>query len=118
LANNVGDQTNGVYFQLLGSPTPDTNWFIVTANASTRTRVNTGIAYAANTWFKLKLTVNAAGTSVQANINGSDVGTAITTNIPTVAISPLVKVDGIAGGTASDTDIDFCRIVKTLTTSR
>jgi hypothetical protein len=69
-SNAVGDQLNGVYFQLLGSPVPDINWFIVTANAGTRTRVNTGIAYAANTWTKLKITVNAAGTSVQANING------------------------------------------------
>lgn len=113
--NTTGDQNNGVYFQLL---TADTNWQIVTASAGTRTRVNTGIAYVANTWFKLKLTVNAAGTSVQANINGVDVGTAITTNIPTVAVSPIFKVDGIAGGTASDTDADYFKFLKTLTVSR
>jgi hypothetical protein len=114
-AATAGDQVNGVYFQLL---TGDTNWFIVTANASTRTRVDTGIAYVANSWFKLKLTVNAAGTSVQANINGTNVGTAITTNIPTAAISPMAKVDGIASGTASDTDIDFFSLSHALTTTR
>lgn len=114
-ANAAGDQVNGVYFQV---QTGDTNWFIVTANASTRTRVDTGVAYAINAWIKLKLTINAAGTSVQANINGVNVGTAITTNIPTAAISPIVKLDGIAGGVASDTDVDFYRIIKTLTTPR
>lgn len=114
-AATAGDQLNGVYFQCLGA---DVNWFIVTASGGTRTRVDTGILYVPNTWFKLKLTVNAGGTSVQANINGTNVGTAITTNIPTVAISPLAKVDGIVGGVASDTDLDFFRIVKTLTTAR
>lgn len=114
----VGDQNNGVYFQLLGSPSPDTNWHIVTASGGTRSRVNTGIPYAVSTWFKLKLTVNAAGTSVQANINGVDVGTPITTNIPSVAISPIAKVDGIAGGTSSDTDIDFFKFLKTLSSAR
>lgn len=118
VSNAVGDQNNGVYFQLLGSPTPDTNFFIVTASSGTRTRVNTGIPYVAATWYKLKLTINSAGTSVQANIDGVDVGTAITTNIPASAISPLLKVDGIAGGTASDTDIDLFKFLKTLTTSR
>lgn len=111
----VGDQANGIYFQVLSA---DTNWFIVSSNASTRTRVDTGIAYATNTWIKLKFTINADGTSIQANINGSNVGTAITTNIPTSAISPLAKVDGIAGGTASDTDIDIFKLTKTLTTPR
>jgi len=114
-SNAVGDQVNGVYFRLL---TAGTNWEIVTANASTRTAVDTGIAYVANSWFTLKITINAAGTSVQANINGTNAGTAITTNIPTVAIGPLAKVDGIAGGTAADTDIDFFRYQETLTTSR
>jgi len=110
-----GDQANGIYFQLLSS---DTNWHLVTANASTRTRVDTGIAYAANTWYKLQIQINDAGTSVQALINGATAGSAITTNIPTVALSPLVKVDGVAGGTASDTDIDLFYMTKTISTAR
>lgn len=118
VSNNVGDQTNGIYFQVLGSPTPDTNWFLVCANAGTRTRSDTGIAYAANAWVNMKFVVNAAGTSVQAFMNGSSAGSAITTNIPSVATSPIVKVDGIAGGVASDTDVDAFFMKKTLTSAR
>lgn len=115
VSNAVGDQANGIYFR---AQTLDTNWFLVGAAASSRTANNTSTAYAANTWIKLKITCNAAGTSCQGNINGSDVGSPVTTNLPTSAISPIVKVDGIAAGVASDTDIDVFEYRKTLTTPR
>lgn len=112
LGNNDvgGDQNNGVYFQFLDT---DTNWFLVSANSATRTRVNTTTAVSSGTWVRFGFVVNSAGTSIQAYINGSPVGSPITTNIPSSGISPIIKAD--ANGTiAATTDIDYYFLKQTL----
>jgi len=104
--NSVADHTNGVYFsfdKVIG----DINWFLVTANAGVRTRADTGIPVVANQFYNLKYVGNAAGTSIQAFIDGVSVGAAIVTNIPTVALQWIYKVDGIVAGTNADVDIDY-----------
>lgn len=98
----VGDQSNGVYFEYVGG---DTNWQLTTNNGGTKTRRDTTFAVVNNNWVHLKMT--KTGSSIQANINGSDLGAAVTTNIPTAVINPLFKIDsdGLESG-SSDVDID------------
>ncbi len=60
------------------------NWQIRTASNSTRSWTTTTTAVAAATWYKLRVEVNAAGTSATFYINGTNVGT-IATNIATAA---------------------------------
>lgn len=113
----VGDQNNGVYFQVLGGGAPDTNWHLVAANSGTRTRLNSGIAFVSGNWIKLEFEVNASGTSIEGFIDGLSIGT-ITTNIPAGAISPVFKTDGIAAGVAIPFDVDLFRLKQVFTTPR
>lgn len=118
VVNAVGGQANGIYFQYIGGASPDTNWHLVTANGGVRTRRDTGIPYASGGWIRLRFTINAAGTSIQANVNGADVGAAITTNIPTIALSLLFKADAITGGATTNYDVDYVYLKQTFTTAR
>lgn len=111
----VTDHTNGVYFEVT---TTDTNWQLVSRSGGVSTRRDTGIAYASATWFRLRFTVNAAAASIQASINGTDAGAAITTNIPAAAISPFAKTVGIAAGSSTPWDIDYYYLTQTFTTAR
>lgn len=109
--------TDGVYFRIL---TGGTNWEFVSANGGTRTVVDTGIAYTSTNWIRLGFTINAAGTSIQARVNGTDAGSAITTNIPTAALSLTFLSGALAagGGSNSTLDADFVRLVIKYTGDR
>ena len=108
--NISGDQDDGVYFQFLAA---DSNWFLVSASGGVRTRVDTLKTIVATEWVRFTFTINSAGTSIQAAINGVDAGSAITTNIPSLPISPLFKADG--NGVSADTsDFDYFYISQTL----
>jgi hypothetical protein len=76
-----GEAGNGIYFRYdrLGL---GVNWFLVTAKAGTRTRVDTGVAVITGAWIELAFTVDAGATSVQAVINDSNAGSPSVTNIP------------------------------------
>ena len=75
------DFVDGAYFEYSDAgSTP--NWYRCTASNSTRTKTDTGVAAVAGAWTRLKVVVNAAGTSVEYFINGTSVGSN-TTNIPT-----------------------------------
>ena len=66
------------------------------------------------------VTINAAGTSIQARVNGTDVGSAITTNIPSVAISPTFLSGALAagGGSNSTLDADYMKVAISYTGNR
>lgn len=72
--------TDGIYFTQVDNVNSG-KWQFNCANASTVTSVDTGIA-GSTSITRLGFTTNAAGTSIQAVINGANAGTAITTNIP------------------------------------
>lgn len=102
--------TEGVYWRIL---TGGTNWELVAASGGVRSTADSGIAYTTGNWIRLGFTINAAGTSIQGRINGSNVGSAITTNIPTVAISPVFLSGALAagGGSNSTLDADYMRTI-------
>ena len=114
----TGAPTDGAYFKY--DSTVSANWYMCTVSNTTLTATDTGVAAVAGAWIRLKVVVNAAGTSVGYFINGISVGTN-TTNIPTgtgretAAIYSIVKS---AGTTARTTDIDWVWIHIDLSTSR
>jgi hypothetical protein len=93
------------------------NWTISTINASTVTNTDSGIAVAADTWYKLRAVVNAAATSVEYFINDVSVGT-VTTNIPTVNIAPRASMAKTVGTAARMVYVDYFRLYQRLTSSR
>lgn len=119
--NTTGDAANGAYFLYDTAGTfgaASVNWQICTANASTRTKTTTGTAVSATGFVKLGIQVNAAGTSVDFFINGTNVGT-ITTNIPTgTAFGTGTKIIKSAGTTARTVIVDYFKYMYVFTTPR
>lgn len=71
------------------------NWVAQCTSAGTTTFVDTGVPYAVNTWYNLRIV--STPTSVTAYINGTLVST-ISTNIPTTAVmGPVLAVTWQAG---------------------
>jgi hypothetical protein len=96
------------------------NWLLVARAAGTETVVDTGVAHVSGNWVKVGFVTNAGATSIQAYINGTAVGTAITTNIPSVAMSPMIKADALAAGGGSNVpcDSDYYYLKQVITTPR
>jgi hypothetical protein len=76
------DFVDGAYFEY--DRLINVNWLCATANNSARTKADSGVAVGAAAWIRLKVVVNAAGTSVAFYINGTLVATNVL-NIPTGA---------------------------------
>jgi hypothetical protein len=57
----------------------------VTANNSTFSRTSASSAVSANTWYRLRIVVNSDGSSASFYINGTLLGSALTSNIPKAA---------------------------------
>jgi len=109
------DEANGVYFEYARAATG--NFFVIkTANSNSRTPFTTTQSVAAATWYKLKIVVNAAASSVEYFINGTSVGFLIV-NIPTTTISPHMSALRSAG-TGGNFNIDYFFLTQTFTTSR
>jgi hypothetical protein len=114
-----GDFTDGAYFEYSDAgATP--NWYKCTAANSVRTKTDTTVAVVTGAWTRLKIVVNADGTSVEYFINGVSVGV-VTTDIPlgagrgTTAILSIKKSNGI---TPREVDIDWVWIHINLTATR
>jgi hypothetical protein len=104
----IGDASNCIcigYSSTINSG----NWRGTTRNASTSTFVNSSIAVAANTWYKLQIRINAAGTNVEFFIDGVSIGSS-TTNIPTgnaMRLMASIEKQGTSSATSRSMDIDY-----------
>lgn len=120
LADNsgAGNAVDGVYFSHESS---SANWLINTANNSTRTTQDSGIAIAADTWTKLQVVVNADGDEATFLIDGVEAG-----NSPIIANLPgsgrdfglVLKIEKTVGVTARTFTVDYVQMVQNLTTAR
>jgi hypothetical protein len=91
-----GTETDGVFFTyeeggLFNGTVASAKWQCVTVANSVRTLTNTSTTVTAATWNKLRIEVNAAGTSVTFYVNGTAIATH-TTNIPLGSNSRYLNV--------------------------
>lgn len=120
----TSDPTDGVWFEY--SQAGSALWRCKTAAASTETTLASALTVVANTWYKLKFIVNAAGTSVTFYISGAGgglpsttIGT-ISTNLPTTTtnIQPFFQIRKTVGATVVAFDIDYFQMSVVLTNLR
>jgi hypothetical protein len=91
-----GTETDGVFFTyeeggVFNGTAASPNWQCVTVANSVRTLTTTSTAVSASAWNKLRIEINAAGTSVAFYVNGTLVATH-TTNIPLGSNSRYLNV--------------------------
>ena len=114
---NPTDQVNGVYFEY-SDDINSGNWNYKTAAASSRTTSTSSTAVTTG-WHNLTITINAAASSISFTVDGVSLGAAITTDIPTAAISPFFYLgDTVGAVTAGSVLIDLFSMTQTLTTPR
>jgi hypothetical protein len=110
----AGDMVDGVYFSYSDADDGGV-WRGCTANNSVRSTVP-GSVVAADTWYKLKASVNAAGTLVRFSVNGVWIGD-LNANIPITnarATGPICKLEKSIGLTARLAYIDSYFLNKTI----
>ena len=120
--NNSVSVSNGVLFVydssgVVTGSTASPNWQVCTDSANTRTFTTTSIAVTANTWYNLKIIVNAAGTSVDFYINDVLVKTE-TRTIPILPVGMMTQIFKGGGTTARTLHVDYMRYKQKFTTSR
>lgn len=124
ISNNSSiDQAHGVYFLydnggVTTGSSASTNWQTVSAAGGTKT-FNTGLVttvVAVNTWYKLKIIINAAGTQADFYINNTLVATH-TANIPTLGGFGMF-IGQSAGAGLCFISVDYMSANSTFTTPR
>ena len=113
--SNSTDCANGVYFEY--DLSVDTHWRTKTAAASSRTATNTSITVAADTWVRLTMDINAAGSSVVFSIDGTPVKTE-TLTMPTLTVTPMLQIIESTGASPRFVYIDYFKFDETFTTPR
>ena len=109
------DPGNGVYFQYTHTVNSG-NWQIVTNHAGTKTTQNTSTP-AAIGFLNFGIDINAAGTSASFYINGTQIGTTISTNMPVVALQPAI-ISLVSAGNLPAQAVDLFYMQNILTTPR
>lgn len=92
-------------------------WICKAVSASTATNTDSTIPVLADTWYKLRVEMNAAGTSMSCFVNDVAAGTT-TTNIPSVTVAPQMRLTKTVGTTARMTYVDYFKLYQRLTTAR
>ena len=113
-----GAATDGVYF--IYDRNTSLNWYAVTANNAARTSTDSAVAVVEDAWIRLKIIVNATGTSVAFYIDDVLVATNVL-NIPIVAgrnTSLNVNIRKSAGVTSRSLYVDWLWYHHDLTASR
>lgn len=113
------DPVNGVFFKY-DRATDGDFWSINTADNASRTKTVLSSAVVADTWYKLRIVVNADASAVEFYINDTFVGL-MAANIPKTAGREVGFLTGIAktaGTTARSISMDYIALYGTLTTAR
>ena len=108
LVQAIGSVAHGCMFRY--DSTTSSNWIGVCGNGTSETTCDTGLAVAANTWYKLKFVVNSAGSSVEffADNGGSPSSCPVPSNIPTADnLAVLIGIAKTVGTTARFMDLDY-----------
>ena len=106
---------NSVYFSYTDNANSG-NWIINSVNGGVSTSINTSTA--ATTGFKtFRMVSDSTASNLKFYINGVQVGSTITTNIPTGVLGAFVAIRNIAG-TIPNLFLDLFSLNQTLNTSR
>jgi hypothetical protein len=108
---SAGDPTNGIFFRYTHNVNSG-RFQIINRSANTPTTLDSGITVVENTWYKLKIEITS-NNEVTFFIDNVNVGST-STNKPTVACKPSVKIEKQTTNTttARIVDLDYC-ILKT-----
>jgi len=111
------DQANGLYFEYADNINSG-KWVYKSASASVRTTTNSSTAVTTG-YHNLQIVINAAASSVAFSVDGVSLGAAITTNIPSIAITPFVDlIESVGTVAASSIKLDLMYMSQALTTPR
>lgn len=117
---NNTDPTNGCILEYSDTVNGG-KWEGLCSSGGVSSTCDTGITVASNTWYRLTVAANAAGTSVNFQVNGSTTnGTGqcqVTSHIPTKTGFTLSLAKS-AGATARTLDIDYIEVYAEFGTSR
>jgi len=100
LGTSVTQPENGCFFKYSDNINSG-NWQIVCGAAGVYTTVNTSVA-ATTGFHNFGISVSASGNSATFTIDGAQVGTVITTNIPTtIPVGPSILLEAVTGNITS-----------------
>jgi hypothetical protein len=117
--STTGTVTDGVWFEYSHSVNSG-QWVLSASSNSTASTTSSTSAPSANTWYKLKIDVNAAATLATYYVDGTSVGT-VSGNIPTGSTrtcSPSFGITKSVGTTARLVQADYFWLWHKLTTAR
>lgn len=116
--SDFNEPNDGLYF-VYSHGINSGNWQVKTAQSGSRTTGDSSTAVTANTWYRLRVDINAAGT--EANFYVNDVlltnGT-IATTIPTARFGASVQIVKSVGTASRSIAVDLFTFYKELTISR
>lgn len=117
--NTAGDSTDGAYLRYSDSLSSGA-WECVARNNGSETATSTAVTVVANTWYLLKIIVNAAGSNVNCTVNGAG-STDVASNIPTSAGRSTgfgASINKTLGTTSRYADMDMFAVNWLATSSR
>ncbi len=119
-AGGTGDATEGVYLRQVDNVNSG-NIQLIARDNSSETATNTSVNFTANTWQRVTIVVNAAGTSAEFFLNGSSIGT-VGTTIPVTAGRGTgifaCSVTKSAGTTERTVQLDYLQVEYIPTATR
>jgi hypothetical protein len=111
-----GEPSNGVYF-VYSDNLNSGKWVCRSRSSSTNNDINdSGSAVGAGTDYTLEFV--ATNNSVKAYVNGTQIGSEITTGIPTAALRFWMQIEKTAGTTGRTAQVDYYEFDKVLTNTR
>jgi hypothetical protein len=112
------DQVNGLYFEYSDNINSG-NWAYKSAKSSSRTTSNSSVTVTNTIFHNLQITVNANASSVAFSVDGVSLGAPITTNIPTLAVTPFISIMDTVGNILDNCIlVDLFYLSQILTTPR
>lgn len=117
--NTGGDSTDGVYLRYSDNLSSGA-WECVARSNNSETATSTAVTVVANTWYNLKITVNAAGTSATCLVNGAG-STTVSSNVPNASGRTTgfgASMNKTVGTTMRYADLDMFAVHWVATTTR
>lgn len=117
--SQTADGADGVYFRYTHSENSG-RWVLVARSNSVETATNSTATVPANSWDRLRIVVNAAGTSAEGFVDGVSIGT-VASNIPITQARATGMTTGIvksAGTTSRNIVVDYIMVKQAFTAAR